>query len=251
MSIAFRSAAVFSLTVLLLVQSAHLQAKEGSAKKAGSGTKDGFVSLFNGKNLDNWVKRGGEAKYHIEGDAIVGTSVAKTPNTFLCTPRPYSDFILELEFKVDDGLNSGVQIRSNSFDEVTTVEFEDAAGKTQTKKIPAKRVHGYQVEIDTRHDRCWSAGIYDEARRGWLNDLDGEKNKPAREAFKHNDWNHYRIEAIGDSIKTWINGVPAADLKDDMTAEGFIGLQVHGIGGDENLIGKQVRWRNVMIKEIK
>jgi len=211
------------------------QAKEEIATKSDAASKDGFVPLFNGKNLDNWVQRGGKAEYKIADDKIVGVSKLSTPNSFLCTPRDYSDFILELDFKVDDGLNSGIQIRSNE--------------KPKDDK-DAGRVHGYQVEIDPS-DRSWSGGIYDEARRGWLNDLDGETNKPAREAFKHNAWNHYRIEAVGDSIKTWINGVPAADLKDDMTAQGFIALQVHGIGNNKALEGKKVRWRNILIKEIK
>src|SRR5690606_26944541 len=102
----------------------------------------------------------------------------------------------------------------------------------------------YQVEIDPSA-RAWSGGIYDEGRRGWLNNLEGDKNRPAREAFKQNEWNHYRIEAVGDSIKTWINGVPAADLRDDMTPSGFIALQVHGIGKDQSKVGKQIRWRNI------
>ena len=210
---------------------------------------DGFVSLFNGKDLDSWIKRGGEAKYHIEGDAIVGTSALNTPNTFLCTPRNYADFELTVDLKVDDGLNSGIQIRSLCFDEPQELELTNAEGKTSKRKIPAGRVHGYQVEIDPS-DRAYSGGIYDEARRGWLNDLAGEENKAAREAFKRNEWNTYRILAVGDSIKTWVNGVPAADLTDNMTAEGFIGLQVHSIG-NKSLVGKQVRWRNIMIREVK
>ncbi|MBZ0257059.1 DUF1080 domain-containing protein, partial [bacterium] len=95
------------------------------------------------------------------------------------------------------------------------------------------------------------AGIYDEGRRGWLNNLEGDKYKEARAAFKQNEWNHYRIECKGDSIKTWINGVAAADLKDDMTPTGFIALQVHGIGKDEKKEGAQIRWRNIKIKELK
>jgi len=220
----------------------------GSAKKGGSATKNGFAPLFNGKDLSNWVQRGGTANYSVEGDTIVGTSKLGTPNSFLCTPRDYNDFVLELDFKVDDGLNSGIQIRSNSFEKETTAKYKNQDGKTISQKISANRVHGYQVEIDPS-ERSWSAGIYDESRRGWLNNLEGEKNKPAREAFKHNDWNHYRIEAIGDSIKTWINGVPAADLKDDLTAQGFIALQVHSIH-DKKLVGKQVRWKNIMLKDI-
>ncbi|MCD6543610.1 MAG: DUF1080 domain-containing protein, partial [Flavobacteriaceae bacterium] len=138
----------------------------------------------------------------------------------------YGDFILELDYKVDPSMNSGIQIRSNSF-----------------PYYNKGRVHGYQVEIDPSK-RAWSAGIYDEARRGWLNTL--EDNKDAQKAFKQNDWNHYRIEAIGDTLKTWINGVPAAYLIDDKTASGFIGLQVHGIGKNHKE-GTEIIWKNVKI----
>jgi len=212
-------------------------------------TQSKATALFNGKNLKGWVKRGGEATYAIEGDAIVGTSVPDTPNTFLCTELLYSDFMLEVDFKVDDGLNSGIQIRSNVYDEVTTIEVTRADGKKHKRKVPANRVHGYQVEIDTSYDRSWSAGIYDEARRGWLYELGGPEHKAAREAFKHNEWNHYKIVCQGDSIKTWINGVPAADLKDNLTAQGFIALQVHGIP-DKELAGKKIRWKNIMLTDL-
>ncbi|MBU6180677.1 MAG: DUF1080 domain-containing protein, partial [Verrucomicrobia bacterium] len=73
-----------------------------------------WVDLFNGKNLDGWIQRGGEAKYTVEDGVIVGTTVPKTPNSFLCTDKNYANFILEVEFKVDPTLNCGVQIRSNS-----------------------------------------------------------------------------------------------------------------------------------------
>ena len=208
---------------------------------AGEGEK--LQPLFDGKNLDAFVQKGGKAKYHIEeGGVIVGTSVPATPNSFLCTKKEYGDFIFEVEFKVDPPLNSGVQIRSQVFDEPREVKAGD-----RTIKIPAGRVHGYQVEIDPSK-RAWSGGIYDEGRRGWLNNL--ADNKAAQAAFKQNEWNHFRIECRGDSIKTWINGVPAADLKDDMTPRGFIALQVHGVGNDESKVGKQVRWRNLKIAEL-
>lgn len=208
------------------------------------------VSLFNGENLDGWVQHGGVAKYTIEDGAIVGTSVADTPNSFLCTKKHYSDFILEVEFKVDPGLNSGIQIRSNVYDEPREVVTKASNGTLRTKKVAAGRVHGYQVEIDTS-DRAWSGGIYDEGRRGWLNNLDGEENKAAREAFKQNEWNHYKVQCIGDSIKTWVNGVPAADLTDDMTDSGFIALQVHSVGKNKGNIGKQIRWKNIKLQEVK
>jgi len=185
-----------------------------------------WQNLFDGKTLNGWIQRNGKAQYTVEDGMIVGTTVLNTPNSFLCTEKLYTDFILELEFLVEPGMNSGIQIRSHSFE-----HFKDY------------RVHGYQVEIDTS-DRAWSGGIYDEARRGWLYPL---KDKPeAQKAFKQNQWNHYRIEAIGDRIKTWVNGVPAADLQDGMTSTGLIALQVHA----SKDAGKKIKWRNIRIQDI-
>lgn len=131
-------------------------------------------------------------------------------------------------------------MRSECLDAPKTLEHN---GKSIT--IPAGRVHGYQVEIDPS-DRSWSGGIYDESRRGWLNDL--KDNEAARNAFKPGAWNTFRIEAKGDSIKTFINGVPAADLHDAMTPRGFIALQVHGVGDRAEPL--QVRWKNVRIQDL-
>nr|MCU0753399.1 DUF1080 domain-containing protein [Akkermansiaceae bacterium] len=203
-------------------------------------------------NLDGWTQRGGKAVYSVENGEIVGTSVMNTPNSFLCTDRTYGDFILEYEFKVDPRLNSGVQIRSLFFDEERSYELD---GKTI--KVPAGRVHGYQVEIDPDvvRKRLWSAGIYDEARRGWLYPAPADKqqqsafSKQGMRVFKPEDWNHVRVEARGDSIKTYLNGEPRADLKDAVTARGIIGLQVHGIGNKEHE-GTQVRWRNLKITDL-
>lgn len=216
---------------------------------ASSYADDGFVDLFDGESIDGWVQRGGEAVYTVVADAeggpqIVGASVADTPNSFLCTPRDYTDFVLEFEVKVDRSLNSGVQFRSLCFDEPRTVELPDGS----SKRVPAGRVHGYQVEIDPS-DRAYSGGVYDEARRGWLYDLAGDKHAEARAAFDRDGWNAYRVEARGDHIETSINGVPCAHLHDGMTPSGFIALQVHSIR-NPNQEGKQVRWRNIRIKEL-
>jgi Domain of Unknown Function (DUF1080) len=212
---------------------------------------DAWTELFNGKDLDGWIQRGGKAKYHIEDGAIVGTSTMDTPNTFLCTGRDYSDFILEYEFKVDPKLNSGVQIRSRSLSAASEFDFD---GKKI--KIPANRVHGYQIEIDPnpKQNRWWAAGIYDEARRGWLypGALGGnakEFTEQGREIFKQDDWNKVRVEAIGDTIKTTLNGTPRASIKDSVTASGFIALQVHSIE-EKDKEGTQVRWRNLKIQEV-
>jgi hypothetical protein len=187
--------------------------------------KDGkWVELFNGKNLKGWKKLNGTAEYKIENGAIVGISRMGTPNTFLASEKMYGDFILELEFKIDNDLNSGIQFRSNT-----------------SKENP--KVHGYQYELDPSA-RAWSGGIYDEQRRGWLYSL--ERNPAGKKAFKSGEWNKVRIEAIGNSLRTWLNGVPTADIVDDMTASGFIGLQVHSIGKKEQE-GQEVRWKNIRI----
>lgn len=178
------------------------------------------------KNLDGWETKGGDAPYKVEDGVVIGSTVHDSPNTFLVTKKDYDDFILEVEFKVDSTLNSGIQIRSNSFD-----HYQNG------------RVHGYQVEIDPS-DRSWSGGIYDEGRRKWLYDLDN--NPEAQQAFKQNEWNTYRIEAIGDTIKTWINDIPAAYLIDEMTSSGFFGLQVHSIGKNKKA-GTEAKWRNFKI----
>lgn len=204
---------------------------------------DGWISLFNGQNLDGWEQHSGTAKYRVENGEIVGTTVLGTGNSFLCTKKTYGDFILEFEFKVAKGMNSGVQFRSEFYKEETEKEI-----RGKKKKFPADRVFGYQYEIDPS-DRAWTGGVYDEARTGWLADL---KDKPeAQKAFKNGEWNKARIECKGDHIQTWINGVKAADLKSDLTLRGIIALQVHGIGdGKKNKPGEEIRWRNLRLKEL-
>lgn len=182
--------------------------------------------LFNGKNLKGWIKLNGSAEYKVVDGAIVGISKMNTPNTFLATKKTYGDFILEFEFKVDDTLNSGVQFRSNS-----------------QKEYKNGRVYGYQFEIDPSL-RAWTGGIYDEARRGWLYDLTGRDS--AQKALKKGEWNKARIEAIGENIRTWVNGIPCANILDKTTQEGFIALQVHSIS-DKSQEGKTIAWRNISI----
>jgi hypothetical protein len=193
-------------------------------------------NLFNGKDLKGWVQYNGKAKYTVEHGELVGRTVTGEPNSFLSTEKKYGDFILELDLKVDVRMNSGIQFRTELNDGNDHCEVTD----TQTPN----RVHGYQMEIDPS-PRAWSGGIYDEARRGWLYPL--EYNTAAKTAFKNNVWNHYKIEAIGTSLRTWVNGVPCAHIIDNMTSSGFISLQVHEIG-DPKDAGQEVRWKNIKIQ---
>jgi hypothetical protein len=222
---------------------------------------DEWKPLFNGKNLDGWTQNGGKAPYVVEDGVIVGTAVTGTPNSFLCTTTDYANFVLELEFKVDPKLNSGVQFRSHVYDKETSPKNSDGSpildDKGQPRTIAAGRVHGYQYEIDLDADRArfWAGGVYDEARRLWLypGSKGGDKDafsKAGGAAIKQNDWNTLRIEASGTHIKTYINGQLRADFHDDLDASGFIGLQVHSIPDKPELKGLQARFRNIRLKQL-
>ncbi|MVT09757.1 DUF1080 domain-containing protein [Chitinophaga sp. ysch24] len=208
----------------LLVCSAILM----SSFALGQQKKVQWQTLFNGKNLNGWKQVNGTAIYEAKDGVITGTSVTGSPNSFLATEKDYGDFILELELKLDAAMNYGIQFRSES-----KPDYNNG------------RVHGYQMEVDPS-DRAWSGGIYDEARRGWLYPL--ELNPAAKTAFKKEGWNKYRIECRGAEIRTWVNGVPAAHLIDNMTLKGFIALQVHAIYKADDK-GKQIHWRNIRIIE--
>lgn len=192
--------------------------------------ENGWVSLFNGNDLTGWKQLNGTAEYKVNNGEIIGITKTNTPNSFLCTEKKYSDFILEFDVLLDPTINSGVQFRSNSSN-----EYKEG------------KVHGYQFELDPS-DRAFSGGIYDESRRGWIYPL--ALNPKGRHAFKNGIWNSCRIEAIGNSIRTWINGIQCSNLVDDVTPSGFIALQVHSIGSDKNHAGKKIKWKNIKIKSI-
>src|SRR6478752_3202056 len=194
--------------------------------------QNGYTNLFDGKTLNGWKRIVGSGEYTVENNMIVGTTVAGSPNTFLATDKEYSDFIIEFDAKVDDtASNSGVQIRSH-------FDANEVNGNTKG------RLYGYQVEEDAS-SRAWSGGIYEEARRGWLYPV--TLNPQAQNLFKAGEWNHYKIEAIGNTIKTWINNKPVAYLIDNGSSKGFIALQVHAVN-DASMAGKKMYWKNIKIK---
>ncbi len=183
-----------------------------------------WTPLFNGENLDGWTQRNGTATYRVEDGAIVGKTQDGSPNSFLCTEADYADFDLMFEVKVDDDLNSGVQIRSHSLP-----DFHNG------------RVHGPQVEIEAAPG---AAGyVYSEGTgRGWIN-----QSRTVTDAFRNGEWNLYHIKAEGDRIRTWVNGRAVADVSDAQSPRsGFIALQVHGIAKDTGPF--EVRWRNLAIR---
>ncbi len=210
--------------ILILIFGACLLQQQGIAQQKNTGN---WTDLFNGKDLKGWKQLNGKAKFEVQNGEIVGTTVANEPNSFLATEANYEDFILELEFRLDAEMNSGIQFRSES-----KPEYREG------------RVHGYQMEIDPS-PRAWTGGIYDEARRDWLYPL--EYNPEGKKAYRKGEWNKCRIECIGDVMRIWVNRIPTAHLVDNVTSKGFIALQVHGIGKDEEP-GKQIRWRNIRIR---
>lgn len=201
----------------------------GLLSTVATAAEPGFTSLFNGKDLNGWTQQNGTATYRVEDGCVVGKTSEGSPNSFLCTDKDYSDFELTFEVKVDDELNSGVQIRSVSKPE-----------------IKGGRVHGPQVEIATNGTAGY---VYGEALgTDWLSkDM---SSVAAREAFKKGEWNKYVVKCSGKSIKTWVNGVPVADFEDDKSGmlKGFIGLQVHGIAKGTGPY--EVRWRNIELKDL-
>lgn len=195
--------------------------------------KDKYTPIFDGKTLEGWTQRNGTATYRVENNTIVGKTKEGSPNSFLCTDKLYGNFDLKFEVKVDNGLNSGVQIRS------------------QTKDGPKGRVNGPQVEIEMSGKNGAESGyIYGEAAGGWMTPAD--KRKPHKH-FKDGEWNAYRVVAKDAHIQVWINGVQISDLVDKEKLKshpkGFIGLQVHGIRKGSGPF--EVSWRNLGIIELK
>jgi hypothetical protein len=181
--------------------------------------------VFDGKTLNGWLPRG-QGIFRVENGEIVGET-GQGGHGWLTTDRAYGDFVMELELK-NEGGNSGIQIRSHINEKDVMV--------------------GYQIEVDptsTAVDpkaRAWSGGLYEQGRRAWLQNV--ADHDAGKRAFKVGDWNHYRIEAIGDRIRSWVNGVPISDYVDAMDIEGVIALQIHSGKG------VKMRWRNLKIKDL-
>jgi hypothetical protein len=236
----FTAAAAIALVALFAVQfGAPVNADDHGSDKVKDAplntAPEGWTRLFDGESLVGWTIRSGKADYYAQDGAITGTTKKGSPNTFLTTLETYGDFELQFEvFLHDNGLNSGVQIRSKI--------VNDQGGRY------GGRVGGPQVEIEKGPGQ--SGLVYGEASGGWQSSA--EKHKANHKQFKNGQWNHYHIIAKGPRIQTFINGEQVEDLtlKEDYYnrfKEGFIGLQVHSVGGDPNF---KVSWRNIYLKEL-
>ncbi len=207
----------------------------------------GWVDLFNGTDLEGWeVKGAPESNFFVEDGILVAETKMGMPNTFLATTNSYANFELEVDFKVNKGMNTGVQIRSGVYEVPTSTPYLNGSLEESSRDWKAGTVNGYQIEIDPS-DRAWSGGFYEEGGRGWLVPLN--ENEEARKAFKQEDWNHFRIIADGNRFQIWINGVKAVETTDEKASSGFIALQLHSINNEDQL-GLRVLWKNIRIREL-
>ena len=187
----------------------------------------GGIDLLEDESLSFFEKKGGSAEYFLKDGILTGVAASDIPNTFLTTKEQFEDFTLSFSVKVDERLNSGVQVRS--------LPFVDDSGY--------EMLRGYQVEIDPSY-RAWSGGIYEERGRGWIGNL--AANPEGRAAFKNGEWNEYFVEVKGNHIRVWINGVCTVNLIDETGKKGHIGFQVHAIYDDSHA-GATVQWKDVIL----
>ena len=200
-----------------------------------------WVELSGGDTLDGWKKLGGEATYVSNNGVITGTT-GPGKNTFL-TSGPYGDFVLEFEVRCDPDLNSGVQIRSHQYAEETPQESKPNRMREKGE------VYGYQCEITskTNGENGCAGNFWDEGRRTrWLDTTVNAAEKQA--LYKPGEWNQFRVIAQGDRIRSFVNGTPIADFRDDRDTSGFIGLQVHSIKQGTGPFS--VSWKNIRIREL-
>lgn len=195
---------------------------------ASTDVEDGFVSLFDGKTLQNWSNPYSWGKAEVVNGEIHLTGDKKF---FLVTEKRFANFIFESEVLLPDGkANSGFMFRA---------------------QVSPGKVLGYQAEVDGDVARNWSGGLYDEARRMWfISPIKADSasveafKKRAGDCFKRNEWNRYRITCQGAHLKIEVNGVVTTDIEDNKDASGVFGLQHHGERG------QTYRFRNLRVKMI-
>ena len=245
----FSRHAFYVLLVLLYASCSSKKQEKEQATQQTDEQQPQWEELFDGKTLNGWSLKEAEANFYVEDGMIVGEAGFKTPNCYLATDISYDNFILELDFKVNSPLNSGVNIRSVVREKDTTIMYLNGNKEKQELSehfFPSGTVVGYQIEIDPS-DRAWSGGLYEVGGRGWLQNL---KDKPeAGKAYNNNDWNHFEIKADGNHIQTWINGIVAIDVREDLWKTGFIGFQMHGVY-DEKQVGKKMYFKNIKIRKL-
>ncbi len=206
----------FSLAILLTISGVAL-----------TGTTD-WTSLFDGKTMNGWrlmaVHGGNGGVWEVKDGALVGDQEKDHKGGLIGTEKKYGDFEIELEFKADLPVDTGLFLRTR----------EDGMG--------------YQITIDYRKDGTVGS-LYAPAEGGFI-----QINKLWEKAFKKNGWNKLRarIEGQPAHVRSWLNDKKMIDFTDSrerFPSEGYIGLQVHGGEGSWGEKSK-VRYRNIRIREI-
>lgn len=190
---------------------------------------EGFVDLVSPDDLSDWIVRGGHCKFEVQGQVITATCVDGSPSTYLCTKRnDYSNFVLtaELRYLVDG--NTGIQFRSSVRQDQQRQE-----------------VFGPQVELEEfSRRRGWSGGIYGQSCGGYFYPLWCKEHREVRSAMNREGWNRLTLQCDDQSVKTWINGQPAAHWQTEgQFPIGFIAIQSHA--GPRGT----VQFRNLRLKE--
>ena len=176
--------------------------------------KQGFVKIFNGKDLTGWKVYSGK-EWKVENGMLVGPSDS---SGWIGTEEEYDNFILRLEYWIDPGetgwSNSGIFVRA------------DTTAKPW--------VDGYEVQIDLKDEKNPTGSIYDRVPT----DL-----AQVREIAPDTTWNQVEIKAIGPRIMVWINGQQLQDATLHVRDKGHIGVQQHHKG-------VTVKFRNIRIKKL-
>lgn len=182
-------------------------------------SQQAYINLFNGKDLAGWTIHGTE-KWYVENGELVCESGPDKQYGYLSTDKSYYNFELSVQFKLEANGNSGVFIRSG---------------------IEGTKISGWQVEVAPPDQH--TGGIYESYGRGWLIQPKPEDEK----MLKADDWNTMLVRVNNDEITSWLNGKEMIHLKDEKigAGKGFIALQIHDGGGIK------VRWKNLIIKELK
>lgn len=201
---------------------------------ASAQAQDGFVPLFNGKDLDGWEVRearaGDKDKWTVKDNLLL----AKPGGGWIGTKKMYGDFVLKLEWKIFDGGNSGVFLR---VPDVKSKESPSYLGmEIQILDNEAKDKKGEYIYKGKLKPYQFCGGLY-------------HFQGPTKDMFKGtNQWNAYEITCKGPIIQIVFNGEKVIDadatkndVLDKRPRKGFIGLQNHGTG---------VEFRNVIIKSL-
>jgi hypothetical protein len=197
-------------------------------------TKNTWRSLFNGKDLAGWKMVGSKGVAVIVDSAITCNQIANTTeHTFVCTKEKFGDFILEMDVKTDSSYNTGILLRC-----------VDKPIKCDTCQVS---LYGYQLKIDPSPERRWTGGVLDDFGKTWHWLYSLEKDDRARYAYKIGKWNHFRVEAIGSSIKVWVNGIPATNMINPKYKEGYLAIKIHSLGDQPDLEKLYGRFKNIRI----